>query len=336
MGGVRSFDGEQASVQLWNPAGMAFSKGLRWDLFNIDAGINGQDAYDLGRTMGSVNGIEDLDAFYGKPIWVGAAASSSLMFPYIGFSYSRDITADLVLHNPILPEFKVKYYSDEATMLGAAAKVGAFGVGLNLKQIVRTGNDTAIGADLLTAIDQTALQAQIQGDKGVGYGLDFGVMYKPDVLLNPVVSLGYQNVGDTTFQKTGGTSAPPAIQDNLTLGATISADALIAGFTTGFEYRHINTTGEPIGKKIHFGAEVNLLNIDLRAGFYQGYPSYGLGLDLFLLQLDAALYTIERGAYPGQTPEQRVQVGLSASFGFDADFNLMSLGGKKRKLKQRR
>ena len=34
------------------------------------------------------------------------------------------------------------------------------------------------------------------------------------------------------------------------------------------------------------GAEVSIAMFDLRAGFYQGYTTYGLGMDLWLLKFD--------------------------------------------------
>lgn len=335
MGGVRTFNGDQASVMMWNPAGLAFINGVRWDIVNLGTGINGQGAYDLSQSISGVEGLDDLGAFYGNPIWIGGAGNTSLAFPYFGLTFYDDLYSDFLLNNPVLPELKVKYFNDVGIMLGSAFAVGGFAFGVNVKQINRLGGDKLIGADLLADLDSDALAEQFQ-DGGIGYGLDAGLMYRFPLPLTPTLSLAWQDVGDTSFQKTRGSEAPPGIQDNLTLGASVSGDTLLAGFSAGLEYRHINTTGEPIGKKIHMGAELNLLNFDFRAGLYQGYPTYGIGVDLFLLQVEAALYTIERGAYPGQTPEQRIQIGISSSIGFDPDFKLMDFGGKKRKLKQRR
>lgn len=335
MGGVRTFNGDQASVMMWNPAGLAFINGVRWDIISLGAGINGKDAYDLSQNISDVQGLDDLGAFYGHPIWVGGSGNTSLAFPYFGITFYDNLASDFMLNNPVLPELKVKYFNDVGIMLGSAFAIGDFGFGINVKQVNRLGGDKLIGADLLADIDSEAL-AQYFQDGGIGYGLDAGMMYRFPVPLTPTLSLAWQDIGDTAFQKTRGLSAPSAIRNNVTLGASVSGETLLAGFSAGLEYRHINTTGEQIGKKIHMGAEINLLNVDLRAGLYQGYPTYGLGVDLFLLQLEAAVYTTERGAYPGQTPEQRVQIGISSSIGFDPDFKLMDFGGKKRKLKQRR
>ena len=62
----------------------------------------------------------------------------------------------------------------------------------------------------------------------------------------------------------------------------------------------------------------------------------GIGFSFLFLNLDAAYYNVETGEYPGQTPENRVMIGLSMDLSVDANFNFYSKDGKKRKLKQRR
>jgi hypothetical protein len=55
-----------------------------------------------------------------------------------------------------------------------------------------------------------------------------------------------------------------------------------------------------IWNKVHAGAEVKLLNfIALRAGLNKGWMSLGAGLDLFIVEVDAALFTEEMGTNPG-------------------------------------
>ena len=76
--------------------------------------------------------------------------------------------------------------------------------------------------------------------------------------------------------------------------------------------------------------------IDLRAGLSQGYPTYGVGINLLFMEIELATATVEAGEYPGQTPEDRVLIGLSFSMEVDADFNFKTKDGKKRKLKLRR
>ncbi len=52
-------------------------------------------------------------------------------------------------------------------------------------------------------------------------------------------------------------------------------------------------------KKLYFGIEGTLPFLQLRGGFAQGYPTWGLGLYLYILSLDYALYGEEWGRYAG-------------------------------------
>jgi hypothetical protein len=62
---------------------------------------------------------------------------------------------------------------------------------------------------------------------------------------------------------------------------------------------------------IGVGTEITLLKIlDLRAGFYQGLFSAGLGLDLTYFRLDASMYGTELSGEPGIQPVFNMIVGL--------------------------
>ncbi|HOX33451.1 MAG TPA: hypothetical protein PLB91_14065 [Spirochaetales bacterium] len=66
---------------------------------------------------------------------------------------------------------------------------------------------------------------------------------------------------------------------------------------------------------LHLGAELRLLNFaSLRLGLNGGWPSAGLGLDLAIIELDAAVFTEELGLHPGDRP--RTGVALQAALRF--------------------
>ena len=60
-------------------------------------------------------------------------------------------------------------------------------------------------------------------------------------------------------------------------------------WTHAFEYKFIGTNSVDISKKIHLGTEVSYGLIDLRAGFYQGYLTYGAALDFSFLKVELCL-----------------------------------------------
>lgn len=338
MGGVRIAGPNDAGAFLWNPAALTYTKGMNFEVFNVGAGLNGVQAYNDFKDVDLSGGPASYSQLYGKHLWVGGEGYAALTFPYFGFGVYDQGYIDFMMHNPAYPTLDMTYLNDYAFALGGSIPLGPAGsFGISAKRINRIGGPQEIGPNLLTGSNMDSEQLIQQfTNQGVGYGLDMGWMYKAPVPFSPTLSLAWQDVGSTAFVKTGGSTSPDRIKDNLTLSATVQTDLPLIGLAAGLEYRHITDASEQIGKKLFMGAEVSLLMLDARAGFYQGYTTYGVGLDLWLVQLDAATYTVERGAYAGQTPDERFQVGLSMNFGFDPDFNLTDFGGKKRKLKQRR
>ncbi|MBC7369973.1 MAG: hypothetical protein H7326_00305, partial [Bdellovibrionaceae bacterium] len=173
-------------------------------------------------------------------------------------------------------------------------------------------------------------------NKGRAYGVDIALQTVLPSPFSPTLSAVWQDVGSTAFSKTDGTDAPPRIRDNLSFGFSSSLDLPGIDLVGALEYRHATESEYQFGQKVHLGAEVSLPIIDLRGGISQGYASYGLGFNFLFLRFDVAQYTEEMGAYAGQSPQQRLQGGISIDLGFDADFNLTDKDGKRRKLKQRR
>jgi hypothetical protein len=54
-------------------------------------------------------------------------------------------------------------------------------------------------------------------------------------------------------------------------------------------------------KKIYTGVEANLTPVfSIRGGLAQGYPTFGLGMRLYLIRADYAFYGEELGKYAGQ------------------------------------
>ncbi|HDS74111.1 MAG TPA: hypothetical protein ENN56_01090 [Firmicutes bacterium] len=81
------------------------------------------------------------------------------------------------------------------------------------------------------------------------------------------------------------------------------------------DYRDVlNTADTKWPMHVHFGGEFDLTMLRLRAGAYQGYPTLGLGVNLWLLKVDIVYYSQERGERLGHLTETNValelQVGL--------------------------
>lgn len=319
-----------------NPAALGFVSGISVEMLNVSMGINGQDAYNNFKNTSGVSSAADYDQFFGKKIWVGANGRVSAVMPNFGLSAYDDGKVSMILRNTAFPNIDMNFLNDYGFVIAGAFPVAPLtSMGVALKRINRWGGSQTIGLSTIAAGSSTALQNEFE-NKGVAYGGDVAFMMKLPTPISPSFSLVWQDIGSTAFTKTTGNDAPPRIKDNLQAGIGATLDLPGLDLAAGLEYKHINDTGVQIGKKIHTGFEIGLPFVDLRVGTNQGYSTFGAGFSFLFLNLDAAYYNVEAGEYPGQTPENRIMVGLSIDLSVDANFNFYSKDGKKRKLKQRR
>lgn len=338
MGGVYLPFVKDTDAVMWNPARLGEAEELSWEIFDINAGLNGLDL------MNQVGGGDCegtcYDGLYGKPIWVGYFGKTSFTAPRFGVTGFNSGFLQGSLHNPAFPEFDLTFINDYGVGFGFGIPIGpGLTAGVTLKRIARWGGNQVIGVSTLTSEGSDGVQNLMDQfeNKGTGYGFDLATQWRvPSPLLDTVIAVHWQDVGYTSFVRTDGAQAPPPILDNLSLGIGTGMDLPGLDWKLGMEYRHIGLEGEQLGKKIHLGAELGLPFLTLRAGLHQGYPTFGTTLDLFFFRIDAASYTTETGVYPGQTPSNRFRVGLSMEFSVDANFNFTAKDGARRKLKRRR
>lgn len=336
MGGVQIPFVKEGDAVMANPAALGFVSSVTWQMFDVSFGLNGQDAYNNFKDFQAPSSPADYNDLIGKKLWVGGAGKMGLVTPNFGLTILSDTKFSGIVRNPAYPEFDVSYFSDTTLAMGFAFAIGPLQtVGATIKQISRWGGNQTIGLSTLSSGTTTAVTDQFQ-NKGRGFGLDLAYMMKIPTPLNPSFSIVWQDVGSTSFVKTAGVDAPERIKDNLALGAGLLMDLPGLDLSAGMEYSHVLDNSIQLGKKLHFGTELSLPFIDLRAGLNQGYATYGAGLSILFIDFDVALSKVEAGEYPGQTPEDRVLFGLSFNVSIDADFKMTAKDGKKRNLKQRR
>lgn len=335
MGNVYSVFVKDVDAPTVNPAALAFTSSISWELINAAFGINGLDAYNDFSSISSLSSPSDYDQVMGKKIWISLFARTSFTMPYFGFTAYNEGRLSGEITNPAYPQFDATFINDTGMVAAFALPIGPLAsIGTSIKRISRWGGSQSISLGVISSSSSNVMD-QFQ-NKGLGYGLDLAFMMKFPGGLNPALALTWTDVGSTAFSRTSGTDAPPRIHDNLSLGLGSTIDLPGIDFSAGMEYRHITENGIQIGKKLHFGTEVSLPFIDLRAGLSQGYPTYGAAFNFLFMKFDAAYYNVETGDYPGQSRENRIQLGLSMELSVDANFKFIAKDGKKRKLKQRR
>lgn len=340
MGGVYIPFVRGADAVFTNPAALGISPLLDLKLLDLSVASN-------SFTVENVTAFQEIDPedpnsfdrFFGHKVWVQATGKAAVAIPFMGLGYLNNAEVSLELHNPAFPEFDTYFVQDEAIYLAGAFPLSPTTyLGMAFKRINRWGGTTQE-----LSIGDVANVSTIQdigdrfADKGQGYGVDLALMAEiPTPILKPTLALLLQDAGTTTFNKTAGEAAPPSITQNLTFAGGVGLDLPGLDALVGFEARHLTEPDIQIGKKLHVGAEISLPMVDVRAGYGQGYFSYGAGVNLLIFHIDAVSYTEEMGVYPGQAGDARYMVTLNIDLSFDADFKFTDNSGKKRRLKQRR
>lgn len=339
MGGAYIAITSPEDAPVVNPAALGFVHEIKWELINVGFGAGAQGIpldENIGSTFRAIDSPDDYSQFFGKKLWVDVNGKTSLVMPNFGISSYNEIKTDFVLHNPAYPQLNVNFINDYGVNLAGAIALGTDSYfGLGIKRVNRWGGNQDIGLGIIAAGQGQAILDQFQ-NKGVGYGFDTAYITKIPGSVDARFTVVWQDVGDTKFSKTAGAEAPPAIENNLSVGLGTLVDLPGLDMAADIEIRHLMNSAYSFGQKVHMGAEFSLPLIDIRAGLSQGYPSYGLGLSFLFMDLEAAYYFTELGEYPGQSPQNRIQLSLSMGFSVDADFKFYSKDGKRRKLKQRR
>lgn len=170
--------------------------------------------------------------------------------------------------------------------------------------------------------------------RGMGVGLDFGSLYQlneqwnfglliADIFGTPIK---YDEVTSNNIVKPATTDI---INPRVNVGVAFRPKNLyywknkflplknhwvLAADVTDITNPDEKLMGASFFKKLHLGAEYQTKMLALRGGFNSGYPSFGVGLNLWLLKLDYAFYGEELGMYPGQIAEWNHMVALSIGF----------------------
>ena len=262
-------------------------------------------------------------------------ARSGFVFPYWGAgAYSTNYINE-TFSNPVFPTFNVEFISDYGYLVAGAVPIGPLtSIGLTGRHVKRWGGQQDIlVTSLIGTSDQQLIESTIT-DKGTGNAMDLSFLTGIANDWNPSFAVVWRDLGNTKFNPTTG-NGPPQQENNLIFGASVQRKVPLGTLTSSFEYKFIQQT-ESLSKKIHVGTELSLGLIDLRAGLYQGYLTYGVALDFSFLRIEAAKYSIELGNSSGQNPSERYQASISLNLDFDQAFKLQSGEGKKRRLMQRR
>ena len=222
----------------------------------------------------------------------------------IGAFASGKLNAEI--HQPSYPYLDVNGGFDTGGVLALAKgfdhKQNRLQVGITGLYVQRRGVNRQY-----TAVDLTKNNYDFQDDlkTGSSFGFNLGMIYTfNEVAWKPSVALAVQNVGDMDFGNSVG-KVKQAVNFGVAFHKTIASMPAVFAL----DYKDIaGSLGDDKdkGKRLHVGAEIRPFKmLALRGGLNQGYGTFGLELNLWVIQLSYARYTEEVGAYAGQKKDER-------------------------------
>jgi len=234
----------------------------------------------------------------------------------------------------LVPKIEFWGSADGIVMLPVSMKLpvpilpGKIAASINPKVIYRASID-----DELSILEFENYDIDLQPGKGVGMDLSFIWELRDNLRIGGLfhdftrTKITYDEVTDGTATVKSAYSS--YINPDLSLGIYYKPKRIYYWINKYIKFpqflvltadvRDIFNKSEPFYeatffKKLHLGLEADFKILKLRTGLYQGYPSFGIGLDLWFLELDYAYWGRELGRYPGQIPEWNHMLSLRLSF----------------------
>lgn len=339
MGGAYTAVGGRVDALFYNPAGLINipkDKGWEVNLVNVSAEV-GTNAIDFVDDMGDafdtldLNGdgstsddelkaVNDVLARYrGKNMHVRIADFTSIGKAGNTFAFGIGAVGsgriDAMPHQGFGSEGLLEVNSDltygAVGGVSFALKDGVF-LGLGLKQLHRESIIHNFTAREMVE-KQDTLDDYITEDlkkEGDATGFDAGLIWKfaPSSWWRPSIGVSAMNIGDLDFKEAG--VIPMTVNAGFAVNPNISAFRSLTFAVDYIDVLEKYTEDKDGAKRLRYGAELQLFDIwpielALRAGMYEGYPTYGADLRLLTLLVSYAHYTEEVGAYAGQEKDTR-------------------------------
>ena len=320
MGGAFVAVSNDANALFYNPAGLADITEKRISLLNLAAETS-PDGYDMFSDALDVDFDSAAETGSFLQNYIGEYSHVGLsLFPYyakpgLAFALIGNGTFNLQARDRQSPKLLVDSVQDAGAAVGYAHTFfdDNLLVGASVKYIMRESLD-----EEYTVLDITTddFEDRLEDDYEDGQGalLDLGIIYKfRDVQIGTrnidfQVGLSANNLIDNDM------GDARDIEDHIDLGLALNFDKWIFAFDYVDLFSQVGDDDDP-GKRIRLGAEFAYKPfLFFRFGLYQGYMTFGIGLETKNIQFDVLTYAEEVGTYSGQRDDRRYMLRLG--FGF--------------------
>lgn len=314
MGGAFTAVSNDNNAIFYNPAGLSHITGTSGGMdILLEMSEGGKDLIgDIEDT--DFDNTDEVVAFLKD--YVGDMQHVRLaLTPHVGFRVKEvgvmvtglgQAKVNAEVHNPAWPELFAGIIADAGLLTGVGMEipmVSGLRAGVSAKFIHRENlykvyTPTDIASDDFDPFEDDR-------EKGDGFSLDLGLIYRLPFVqaIDTDIAVAFQNFPEMDM----GDAVDIDSQTNI--GIAVNKDINDFHVIGAFDVRDITRNldnDDDLAKRIYMGGEVRFPKIlSLRAGFHQGYPSFGLSTNFKYASLDFASYVEEIGAYAGQRDDRR-------------------------------
>ena len=329
MGGVRYTTGEYEENFFANPARSADNPGFQLQLMKLTVETSSGTISSIGNLLKSHSGLSGFSGIVGQPQY----ARFQLIPIAVHFKNFIDdkwsMGAGLFLSAQTNPSLSQSGQIDPATAVAAGPVLNVsrrlleedrLVVGMNFRTEVRATSNNA-GLSVQDFLSGANLSNSVKGGSGFGFDFDLGTTFKPHwknfdfeyelgFAINNVLGGKYKNIS-RPIKSWDGDPAPANRTFNFGLKGTRKDIFGLDQITLALETTDIgNNPNGSLYRTIHMGTEIEWKILRARAGLNQGYLAAGLGIDLFILNLDFATYGEELSLNPGIAQDRRYILDL--------------------------
>ena len=319
MGNAFTAIADDEAAMFYNPAGLAGITKTTIQFAALDLELSSES---LTVGLEGTSQVKKLDLttvnlLMGKNIYLRGSAIASYSIPNFGLAVIADEQIALYAKNPAYPQVVLGLQTTNGLQMSYGTTVNRLNreryeirVGGGVKYLFRRGGYHLLTLEQMVNLN-TSTVSNVTGNYETSLGLDLGVQYVKHInkRLSLVAGLAYTEIGGLKFG--GQADAQP---ENLSFGLAAKLKFPGLAVNVAYDYRHI-TQSTDARMRHHMGVEFKLPIFSLYGGYNQVYPSYGFGVNVWLVNVMLLSYIEEIGSLAHQDPERRYLLRAAVGFG---------------------
>lgn len=326
MGGAFTAVADDSNAPFYNPAGLDNIQSSSFQILNISSDITYPSLYpNLYNSIQGANGLTGNAQTASYLSTFNNYAGQSLYARFGDYSNytTHDFAIGLLTNNQMLGSVNA---SPTTNNLGSLAALSDSGIVLSgaygfFNHHLQIGG-TLMGLyqmfenlPQISVSQATAISSTLSSNLAYGFGLvgNLGTIYHFDLPLNPTIGASILNVGTASFGAAG--TLPQIINGGVGIDPDIGFGRLLVDVDYVDVTNYLYYTGDSLWLHTRVGIQYQFPEIlTLSAGLYEGYPTFGVGVNLWAAEVNASYYTEEASPVPGLNPNHILS--LQVAFGW--------------------